>query len=315
MPPGLKAVDKPNDPIMESQNKIVHGLWVGPALSPLEELCLRSFVAMGHEFHLWLYEPLGHELPKGVVARPAQDILPAESIFRYRYGNQFGHGLGSLAGFSDIFRYKLLYEKGGWWADMDITCLQPLEFDAPYVFRPHDVLPVVGNLMKCPKGSPLMEACFREAQQQVTADNRDWLLPIRILNNNISRFQLDTYIIDITNKDRWEVVEYFIHHNATFSRKWYAFHWMNEEWRGRGIDKNVVPRASALWQLLVRYRIKADSLPLPFFRVPRAWRWLKKALLPRLPYRLRRAVKSGWQAMDYLRVHHTRRVHIEAREG
>ena len=278
---------------MESQNRIVHGLWVGASLSPLEELCLRSFVAKGHEFHLWLYEPLSHGLPAGVVQRPAAKILPSSSIFRYRHGNSFGHGKGSLAGFSDLFRYKLLYEEGGWWADMDVTCLRPLDFEAPYVFRRHDVLPAVGNLMKCPKGSPLMAACFQEAQERVTAENQDWLLPIRILNKHICNYQLESFIVDITNQDRWEVVEYYLHHNRHFAPKWHAFHWMNEEWRSRGLDKTAAIPRSALGRLLKSYAIPVKVIPQHFFQASRLWLGLKMGLLPRIPHPLRLAVKSS----------------------
>lgn len=278
---------------MEGQNRIVHGLWVGASLSPLETLCLRSFVAMGHEFHLWLYEPLPHGLPAGVVQRPAEAILPANRIFRYRHGNSFGHGKGSLAGFSDLFRYKLLYEEGGWWTDMDVTCLRPLDFEAPYVFRRHDVLPVVGNLMKCPKGSPLMAACFQEAAEKVTADNRDWLLPIRILNKHIRKYQLEPYIKDITNQDRWEVIEYYLHHYRPFPPKWHAFHWMNEEWRSRELDKTAAIPRSALGRLFKSYAISAQVIPQPFFQASYLWRRLKMSLLPRIPHPFRLAVKSS----------------------
>ncbi len=288
---------------MEAQNKVVHGLWVGSSLSPLEELCLRSFVAMGHEFHLWLYEPLSHGLPEGVIQRPAADILPAGDIFRYRHGNQFGHGKGSLAGFADLFRYKLLYEEGGWWSDMDVTCLRPLDFEAPYIFRRHDVLPVVGNLMKCPQGSPLMEACYLEARERVNAANRDWLLPVRILNKYVRQFQLEPYIVDITNKDRWETVEYYLYHAPSFAPRWCAFHWMNEEWRSRGLDKKAVPEGSALGRLLALHGIEAAYSPRPFFRAPRLWRRLKMELLPRIPHRLRLAAKSALLAPGRLRRH------------
>jgi hypothetical protein len=108
---------------MTEDNKIVHGLWVGSELSALELLSIKSFLFHGHEFHLWLYESIQTPLPDGVIVQDANKILAKKHVFRYKNKSNFGHGKGSLAGFSDIFRYKLLYDKGGWWADMDITCL------------------------------------------------------------------------------------------------------------------------------------------------------------------------------------------------
>ena len=37
------------------------------------------------------------------------------------------HG-GSYAMFADMFRYLLLYLKGGWWSDLDMLCLRPWNF-------------------------------------------------------------------------------------------------------------------------------------------------------------------------------------------
>jgi hypothetical protein len=276
---------------MKEDNKVIHGLWIGGALSPLEMLCIKSFQAQGHTFYLWIYEQLLTPPPKGTVLCSAEEVLPYSAIFRYKYGNEFGHGKGSLAGFSDLFRYKLLYEHGGWWTDMDITCLRPLDFPTAYVFREHDVLPVVGNLMKCPKGSPLMKWCYHTARQQVNANNTDWLLPIRILNQGISHFQLENTIYEITNPDRWEVVDFYRQQLSRPELHWYAFHWMNEEWRSRSLPKNAVSKNGYLAQLCHEHSIEIAYLPpLPLRR--RLLQLLAKYLIPVIPQAIRSKLKS-----------------------
>lgn len=276
-----------------NNNHRVHGLWIGDKLSALEFLCIQSFVAQGHEFHFWSYDPPAQPLPAGVILRDASHILPATRIFRYRYGNAFGHGRGSLAGFSDIFRYKLLYEEGGWWTDMDICCLRPLDFATPYVFRTHDVLPVVGNLMKCPQGSPLMRDCYEQAIKAIGPDNTDWLLPIRILNQQIERYGLSEHIRAFTNADRWEIVAHYATQAAALPKEWYAIHWMNEEWRSRGLDKNTVVAGATLDKLLIRYgvanyqRVAAKSN-----RLQQLISQLKMRLIPAIPHPLRLAIKK-----------------------
>ncbi|HPK87409.1 MAG TPA: glycosyltransferase, partial [Atribacterota bacterium] len=184
--------------VISDDNRIVNGLWIGESLSSLEMLTIRSFINHGHTFRLWVYDQLTTPLPPGVLVMDANIILPAERIFRYKHKNQYGHGKGSLAGFSDIFRYKLLFDHGGWWVDMDVTCLKTLEFKAQYVFRSHHELKMVGNIMKCPKGSELMKRCFDLASEKVTADNRDWNLPIQILNDQIKYLDLERNIIEIS---------------------------------------------------------------------------------------------------------------------
>jgi hypothetical protein len=245
---------------LSENNRIVNGLWIGKSLARLELLTMKSFMSNGHEFQLWVYDELETKLPEGVKVMDANSIVPADKIFRYKYADQFGHGKGSLAGFSDIFRYKLLHEYGGWWVDMDVTCLKPLNFDAPYVFRPHHDMPVVGNVMKCPKGSELMKYCFDRASVEVDENNRDWHLPIQILNDGIEKFGLSEYIINITNPESWYENRKLILKNVELPEQWYAIHWINEEWRRNGINKNYSGKNSVLRQLFLKHDLPPGNL-------------------------------------------------------
>ncbi|MEO9964296.1 MAG: glycosyltransferase [Reichenbachiella sp.] len=178
-------------------------------------------------------------LPNGTVINDANKIIRAEDIFSYNHSNQFGHGQGSVAGFSDIFRYKLLYEMGGWWTDMDITCLRPLDFEAPFVFRTHTTLPVVGNIMKCPAGSQLMLDCYKQAVRDVNAGNKNWLKPIEILNANIKAQKLEHYILpNICLPDHHGLIQILLNFKLTIPADAYFIHWMNEEWRSKNKNKN-----------------------------------------------------------------------------
>ncbi len=248
---------------LSEDNVHVNSLWIGKTLSSIELLTLYSFVKQGHVFHLWTYEPLTNTLPEGVVIEDANDILPRESIFRYNHVNKYGHGKGSVSGFSDIFRYKLLYEKGGWWIDMDVTCFKPLNIAVPYFFRKHHDLDLVGNVMKCPPKSDLMLACFEEAQAEVNENNTDWHKPIAILNKYVFKNGLQRYIFAyVSNVDDWaHIVGYVVGRNEV-PTAYYFIHWMNEEWRSRGIDKNDFRYRSVLGQLMIDAGlIKKPSLP------------------------------------------------------
>lgn len=241
---------------MLPENKIVHGLWIGNTLSNIELLTLHSFVANGHEFHLWVYDTINTIIPKGVIIENANEIIPEEKIFRYKNSNQFGHGKGSLAGFSDIFRYKLLYKKGGWWTDMDMCCLKPLDFPEPYVFRNHHAMNVVGNIMKCPTESELMKICFEEAVKEVDQDNMDWHKPVEILNRNITGLGLEKYIVKgISTMDIWEDVCSFLFSNRKLPENIYVFHLMNENWRAKNLDKNDFKINSTLGKLFQQYNV------------------------------------------------------------
>lgn len=238
----------------------VNALWIGSRLSNLELLTIRSFMAHGHRFRLWAYDNIETPLPEGIILADAGRIIPKHQVFAYRNSNSFGHGKGSYAGFSDVFRYKLLYEIGGWWTDMDITCLRPLYTDKAYFFRPHHELPVVGNLMKCPKGSELMRRCYEEGKATIDEHNTDWHAPIEILNRNIAALGLEPYIsISICNSDRWEETSAYVLSKAHPPDHWAFIHWQNEEWRSRGLDKDAVVNGSFLALLMLQHGLEVKS--------------------------------------------------------
>ena len=238
---------------MDNTNPI-HTLWIGDCLSAMELLTLQSFLDTGFNVILWTYAT-AINAPSNVEIKDANEIIPKAQIFNYTQANKFGHGKGSFSGFSDIFRYKLLFDKGGIWVDMDITCLQSFSIKAPYFFRFHHHIGLVGNVLKAPKGSPLMEWCFKKAIEVVHADSTNWLLPIEILRAGVEQFQLTQYIQDISNPDSFPLVrELYIHHK-TNTANWKVIHWMNEEFRRMQLDKNIAIKDSHYQILLEKHRI------------------------------------------------------------
>lgn len=237
---------------MDDSNLTVNAMWIGNSLSACELLTIKSFLNNGHKFVLWAYDNISTQLPSGTILRDASEIIPREKVFSYKYSNQFGHGKGSYAGFSDIFRYKLLYLNGGWWVDMDVTCLKPLDFEDDYVFRSHHSLPLVGNVMKCPKGSPLMEKCYNEAVSKVDENNRDWHLPIQILVDNVIEMGLNGHVKTFSNEDSWNVVRKMLYRNVPVSSNWSVIHWVNEEWRRNCIDRTAFLKSSLFSELARR---------------------------------------------------------------
>ena len=241
---------------LTGDNKIVNGLWIGSRLSKIELLTIKSFIDNGHEFHLWAYEPIETRLPEGVIVEDANEIVEASKIFRYKYANDFGHGKGSVSGFSDIFRYKLLYERGGWWTDMDVTCLHPLNIELPYFFRSHHELFLVGNIMKAPKGSELMGLCYEEACETIDENNKDWHKPIEILNKYVDELDLNQYVFcGYSNEDKWDEMKLYAKGKVEIPGKYLILHWMNEEWRSRKMDKDDIRLVSTLGKEMIKHNI------------------------------------------------------------
>ena len=100
-------------------------LWIGDSLGPVERACLRSIVRQGHALTLYCYqEPIG--IPAGIDLADASAILPESAILR--------DSTGSIALFSDWFRYELLLRRLGTWVDTDVYLVGALDAESPYLF-------------------------------------------------------------------------------------------------------------------------------------------------------------------------------------
>lgn len=236
--------------------QVVNGLWIQGNLTALELLTIHSFLSNGFLFQLWTYEPTTINAPTGTTIKNANEIIPFDKVFIYKNINIHGHGKGSYAGFSDIFRYKLLYEYGGIWSDMDITCLKNFEIKQDYFFRFHHKVGAVGNFMKCPEKSSLMNWCYEQAIEKIDKNNLDWMLPIHILNDGIKKYNLTSNIHKISNNDSFPEVAKLLSSNKTIPQDWKIIHWMNEEFRRLNISKYTCLPNSTLDILYSKYNIK-----------------------------------------------------------
>lgn len=162
----------------------------------------------------------------------------------------------SYAGFSDVFRYKVLYEYGGWWTDLDVTYLKPIsEITDPYWFRFHGVLSVVGNIMKVPVKSELMKESFEKAFKEHNGQQRDWHHAIRILCFYIELLGLSKYIhYEECNLDRLDRVSPLVLSTIEYPSNWRFIHWMNSV-----VSKDYVEN-STMDKLYKKYNITSNYI-------------------------------------------------------
>ena len=230
---------------------IVQSLWIGDQLSAMEQLCIRSFQYWGHEFQLYTYSRLKN-VPEGTVVRDATEILPRERVCQCTGVGGVG---GSYAPFADLFRYKLLRDKGGWWVDTDFICLKPFEFDAPYVFVGDDI-GVTSALMKVPeKNDPFMVWVYRETEKVFSKD-----VPWGVTGNmpglgankfGLMKYHLDPLLFYPVNEQAL-VAPTLSAENQTRVANAYAIHCFNELWRISGADKDGYYPVSSLYEQMLR---------------------------------------------------------------
>ena len=91
--------------------------WHG-TLNPFAYACLASFAQAGASLRVFSYDPR-LDLPPGVRLEDASAICPDQSLTRRFIAN----GKPSIATFADMFRYRMIRDRGYCWVDTDILCL------------------------------------------------------------------------------------------------------------------------------------------------------------------------------------------------
>jgi hypothetical protein len=240
-------------------------LWCGSKLSKLEILSLRSFAYHGYEIDLYAYDE-SMNVPDGVNLRDASEIMPEDSQFEVR---------GSLAIFSDVFRYNLIAKKNTIWVDADCICLGaslPTSDEYLFVYNVYgDNHTLCNGFLTFPQNSLL------EQRLLLATHGVDF---VKMYHDNpstpwgISGPQLITRLVDELglrsySRPYWTInpfsfrdvaaffdsskLPYFIRnversHIAHCSN---VFITLRDE--GKGLDKNFFPENSALWHLYESY--------------------------------------------------------------
>ena len=237
-----------------------NGLWIGTRLSPLERACVQSFLMKGHRFNLFVYDAV-ENVPDGCTLTDAASILPREAIFAHGAGA----GAGSLAGFSDRFRYKLLYELGGWWMDLDVLCLQSTFPDLPIVIGRQDPQLINGAVLRFPRQHPAMSEAHDESESKGTtvewAEIGPKLLTRYVGEGKIATTVLPhTYFYPLHFTQFWSVFDprRTLHASQTI-RGAVCLHLWNEMIRRNGIDKDVLPPHGSLLRSFYEWAIGIDQ--------------------------------------------------------
>lgn len=261
---------------------IVQSLWVGSELSRMEYYSILSFLKLGYTFHLYTYEYVKN-VPKGTKILDGNKILPEEDIFELRE---------SYLPFADIFRYKMLYENGGYWVDLDMIAIKPFDFEEPYVFSSERTIqgrelgvpfasykksvPNIG-VLKAPKKSPfykeLYEACIQEEKLK---KNKDKLRYMRLMRTMIDKYNYHKYVrkpVDFCHLDWWYAKDAFKpdkellktgklrskYHvpgktiKSMFTKPYTVHFWRDLVTKKYKLDLNGIYDERSLWELMINY--------------------------------------------------------------
>jgi hypothetical protein len=129
----------------------LNALWFGDRLAYLEQLSILSALAHGHAYTLYSYKPESLQgVPAGVEVRDAAEVMSDPRRVRYFEGKFKALG-------SDFFRYELMAKSLGYWVDLDLIFVRPLDLPGDYVFGWEGPKSINGAVLKLPAGSPMLE--------------------------------------------------------------------------------------------------------------------------------------------------------------
>ena len=131
----------------------IASLWIGPRLSILEKLCLKSFHDVGQTPILYSYSPL-ENLPDYVELRDARDVLSLDASDRIYIDPVYQ----SPAVHADLFRLHLMAKTDEIWVDCDAYAIKPFETDDGYLIagRRDGQRRIHNGVLRLPKSSPAL---------------------------------------------------------------------------------------------------------------------------------------------------------------
>ena len=256
---------------MKRKRDVIQGLWIGGRLSVMERLSIASFLKNGHAYHLYTYDDVDN-VPDGVIWKNGDEIVPRTEVF----ADQDQELNFSYANFSDVFRYQLLLEKGGYWADLDIVCLRPFDFRSEFVFGSQAMQDEVeerkrfgpalvnGNVIKAPVGAEIMKFCYEMSVGRASVDHEWFELGPPLLTEAVKNFGLQSRIhspCTFNPIDWWSwndvISEQLTVRTRTklkflLNRPVYAVHLWNSMWNRAGVDKSGDFPVDCLYEKLKR---------------------------------------------------------------
>lgn len=244
----------------------VNSLWIGNRLSTLEVLSMVSHLHHGHTYNLWTYGSI-ENVPTGVQVRDGNDILPEADIFCY----EVGEGAGGVSAFSNLFRYKLLAERGGWWVDSDVVALKPFDFNEEFVFASernrHGYSSPTTCVIGCRHPNNVLGDCYKLAKhlKETSGPKLLWgSLGPKLLERVIFSWPLGDLGEYVCSPSTFCPVNWFdvefdppCHMQVDLSRS-HAVHLWQEMWRRRGIDKDGTYSPDCLFEKLKDAILRAE---------------------------------------------------------
>jgi len=230
---------------LDASNKIIRGVWFASALTVMQQLCIKSYMDHGHEFHLYTAGPT-KGVPEGTIVEDANAYISADERRKFPHNTQA----------ADLCRVLVILREGGWYVDLDTVCLRAFDFPEPYVFVSEDpskygkqkstkapltpcletvTKAIPNNIFKAPAGSPFLQYIVDKIRSADTLHPDHWtVFGPDLFIEAAPKFGLEQYVkapivLDAANPNElYHLVDGNVRYNI--SEKSYAMHFRTSWW-------------------------------------------------------------------------------------
>lgn len=225
-------------------------LWIGNPLSKVEQTALASFIYHGHTFTLFVYD-MQLKVPKGIIKENANKIIPESEIFKVQ--NSYGP-------FADMFRYKMIKETGLTWTDTDSICLRSDWNFGDYLFGFEEEGRLANGILRMPKESELINFLINRSIEYdknkiVWSEIGPLLVTKGAKKFNVLKYAQPPEVFYPIHFWQWKKIwsKEFKQEVLDKSKDSYTLQIWNQFLNREGIDKNNLPKGSAIHYLYKKY--------------------------------------------------------------
>jgi len=173
--------------------------WDNQKLKKLNYLCLLTLLENKNKVNVYTYNPNLFKDIKidNLTILNANEIIDEKEKFYYKGNNTCAYNC--VVGFSDLFRYMVLFKNGGWYFDFDTIMFKPFPeelINQHTVIRPHFGYTYASNISKFKKNDPILLELYKTTKDKVNENNNEWGLPLKIFTEIIEKSEYKTFLID-----------------------------------------------------------------------------------------------------------------------
>ena len=223
-------------------NEVISTLWIGEHLNELSEMSMLSWLQNGYNIDLYIDKSKEFVIP-GSISTNYRDRI---NLLDYKEISMPPNiDVANILPFSDLWRYRMLFFKGGTWLDADMFLLRRLPNDETIISSEHtqqrglytSAKPYVPNIgvLRMKKDDPLLAKVVYKIEKRLAkkkvpkfCDNMKTFRDVVKKHNEEATVKYPiSAVSEYCPTDWWNVKE--MYYNETYKNKWGVEPYTNQD--------------------------------------------------------------------------------------